>query len=361
MKRVGIVTIIDYYNYGNRLQNYAVSYLFNNRLGCKAVTLEGSTSRRVEGSILRYVKEQLALQLCRIPDVAEKKLSPKMIRWYNFSEWSSRWIPRRHVYSCEKLPKELNMQYDFFVSGSDQIWNYRIKDLRLEDYFLTFADDVKKNSISASFGVNEIPDKYRSYYSDNLSKFSKISVREESGAHIVKDLIGKDVPVLIDPVMMLSQDEWIHVEKKPRVDISKPYILEYYLGEKIAAINEWAEENGYEVYDLMKKNEAKLYSAGPGEFISLVRHASFICSDSFHCIAFAILFSRPFVVYERQGKEDYMLSRLETLLRKFGLENRWSWLLTPDEYLKCDFSEAKEKLICEQNKFMEYISEIVKN
>ena len=361
MKRVGIVTIIDYYNYGNRLQNYAVCYLLNNRLGCKAVTLEGSASRPIESSILRYVKEQLALQLCRLPSYAEKKLSLKMIRWYNFSEWSRRWIPRRRFYSCEKLPRALNTRYDFFISGSDQIWNYRIKDLRLDDFFLTFADDAKKNSLSASFGVNEIPEKYRLYYCDNLSKFSKISVREETGAHIVKDLIGKDVPVLIDPVMMLSQEEWIHVEKKPRVDISKPYILEYYLGEKASAINQWAEENGYEIYELMNKNEPKLYSAGPGEFISLVRHASLICSDSFHCIAFAILFSKPFIVYERQGEEDYMLSRMETLLGKFGLENRWNRRLTSDKYVKCDFSEAKESLKCEQNKFMQYVSEIIQN
>lgn len=359
MARIGIVTIIDYYNFGNRLQNYAVSYVLSNRFDCKVITLEGYSSPVVQGNFLSWLKEQILLQFCRFPMFSEKYLSSKGLRWFNFSKWSRRWIPRRRFYSCHKLPSSLKGQFDLFVSGSDQVWNYRIKNLRIEDFFLTFADEQQRNSISASFGVEELPEDKKKYYRDRLRGFNHISVREDSGAKIVKELLGEDVPVLVDPVMMLSQDEWIKVEKKPRVDITKPYILKYYLGEEDTLIDGWAKQSGYVVYELMNEKKKELYAAGPGEFLSLIRNATLVCSDSFHCIAFAILFSRPFIVFERQGSENYMGSRLETLLGKFGFQNRWSQMLKPEEYLEIDFGHVKDLLKAEQNKFMKYLSEIL--
>ena len=355
-KKIGIITIIDYYNYGNRLQNYAVSHILNDRLGHEAITLEGYNHPEVQGSFVSRTKEQIALQLCRFPEIAEKRLNSNMVRWYNFSEWSEKWIPRRRFYSCQQLPKYLNDQFDLFFVGSDQVWNYRIRNLRLDDFFLTFADDKKKCSISASFGTDELADSEEERYRSSLSEFAHISVREKTGAKIIRNLIGREVPVLVDPVMMLSPDEWMRVEKKPRVDISKPYVLKYYLGKDEKSIDTWASENGYIVYDLMDKNNRKLYSAGPGEFLSLVRNASLVCSDSFHCIAFSILFSRPFIVYERQGTENYMASRLETLLEKFGLQNRWERFLKPEEYMECNFAYGQEKLKKEQKAFWLYLT-----
>ena len=360
MMRIGIVTIIDYYNYGNRLQNYAVCHILNEHLECEAITLEGYDHPRVQGTIFARTKEKIALLLCRFPAIAEKRLNSNMVRWYNFSEWSKQWIPKREFYSCRQLPKELNNQFDLFFVGSDQVWNYRIKNLRLDDFFLTFADDRKKCSVSASFGVNELSEGEKERYTSNLSRFAHISVREKTGAKIIKDLIDREVPVLIDPVMMLNPEEWMRVEKRPNIDISKPYVLKYYLGKGEESIDAWASEKGYAVYDLLDKNNREVYSGGPGEFISLIRNASLVCSDSFHCIAFSILFSKPFIVYERQGTENYMVSRLVTLLDKFGLQNRWEYFLKPEEYLECDFTYAQEQLKNEQKKFQSFLRTVIR-
>ena len=147
------------------------------------------------------------------------------------------------------------------------------------------------------------------------------------------------------------------VSKKPRVDCSKPYILKYYLGDESEEdrVDEWAKKNGYEVYELLNDQIPELYSAGPGEFISLINNATLICSDSFHCIVFSIIFSKPFIIYERRGKENYMVSRLDTLLKKFGLKNRWKQFLAEKEYLVCDYEPVKAILQMEQKKFEEYI------
>ena len=360
--KIGIVTIIDYTNYGNRLQNYAVYYVLNKKYGCKVTTLAPHKEKAFcDGNYILWGKEVFARHLSRIvPTVAEKRFGNNITRWSNFSNWSKR-IPTKHYYGDEKLSEKLNEKYDLFFAGSDQIWNYRFAFKEFYNYFLQFADNRKKIAISGSFGVEEIPVEWEKAYIDGLSSFSYISVREDAGQAIVKELLGKDVQVLIDPVMMLSKEEWLNVSKNPRVDCSKPYILKYYLGDELEEdkIDVWAKKNGYRVYELLNDQIPELYSAGPGEFISLISNAAMVCSDSFHCIAFSIIFSKPFIVYDRRGKDNYMSSRLDTLLKKFGFQNRWKHLLKESEYLSCDYEPVKELLQKEQQKFTDYISAIL--
>lgn len=196
-----------------------------------------------------------------------------------------------------------------------------------------------------------------------MNSFAHISVREDAGKKIIKNLIGKEVPVLIDPVMMLNKSEWLKVSRKPRVNILKPYVLKYYLGDEKdeEKIDIWAKKNGYEIYELLNDKIPELYSAGPGEFISLISNADLICSDSFHCIAFSIIFEKPFIVYSRVGSENYMTSRLDTLLNKFGFEDRWINLLSEPEYLNCDYSNVSMLMHKEQEKFIEYLSDALKS
>lgn len=360
--KVGIVTIPDITNYGNRLQNYAVSHVFREKFGCEAVSLASYKEKPFEnGNYILWAKNFIARRLCAWPELAERRFGCGMTRWANFYGWSKKNIPTRNFYSHTCLPDSVNSEYDMFFAGSDQIWNYHFSSNRFDDYFLTFAEDNKKATICGSFGVEIVPDEWCQTYIDGLSGFAHISVREDAGARIVKDLIGRDVPVLVDPVMLLSRKEWLKVARKPRVDTSKPYILKYYLGDEAEEerIDRWAKENGYEVYELLNDQIPELYSAGPGEFISLIANASLVASDSFHCIAFSIIFKKPFVVYARLGSGNYMTSRLDTLLGKFGFENRWKHLLKPEEYLACDHTHTHDIMAKEQDKALAYIQTVL--
>lgn len=360
--KIGIVTIPDLTNYGNRLQNYAVSHVLQTRFGCKTTSLASHKARAFEnGNYILWLKNRIARALCLFPELAEKRFGPGMTRWANFCSWNNRHIPTRNFYNRFSLPKQLNEQYDFFLAGSDQIWNYHFSSSRFDDYFLKFAENKKKAAISGSFGVEEIPDEWKQTYIDGLSDFAHISVREDAGAKIMKELIGRDVPVLVDPVMLLSREEWLKVAKKPRVDVSKRYILKYYLGNEAEEekIDSWAKEHGYAVYELLNDTIPELYSAGPGEFISLIANASMVVSDSFHCIVFSIIFRKPFAVYARLGSGNYMTSRLDTLLGKFGLQKRWKHLLSPIEYLTCDYSKVDAIMVEEQEKALNYIQTVL--
>ncbi len=360
--KIGIVTIMDYTNYGNRLQNYAVYYVLKKKLGCSAVSLASYKEKPFyDGQYISWFKNQIVKQLSRFPELVEKRFGSAVTRWANFNTWS-KLIPTKNYYNRQLLPEKLNRNFDFFIAGSDQIWNYSFSSQKFDDYFLRFAKPGKKIALSGSFGVESIPGEWRHVYTEGLKEFSYISVREDAGQTIIKELLGKEVPVLIDPTMMLSKEEWLKVSKKPRVDCAKPYVLKYYLGDEKEEnkIDIWAKENGYEVYELLNKDIPELYSAGPGGFISLISNASLVCSDSFHCIVFSIIFSRPFLVYARQGSENYMTSRLDTLLKKFGFENRWKHLIEENDYLKCDYSLVPELLEKEQKMFMDYLSKALK-
>lgn len=360
--KIGIVTIMDYTNYGNRLQNYAVQQVLKTRFHCEVVSLVSYKAKPFyDGNYIEWIKDQVVKKMCIVPKLAEKRFGANVTRWANFQSWSRK-IKTRNYYESTALSSKLNKEYDYFFVGSDQVWNYHFSSSRFEDYFLKFAEDSKKVAISASFGVADIPESWKEEYIKGLKSFKHISVREEAGKIILQRLLDRDVPVLIDPTMMLSKEEWLKVSRKPRVNCSKPYILKYYLGDESeeTKIDDWAKRNGYLVYELLNDKIPELYSAGPGEFISLINNATMVCSDSFHCIVFSIIFSKPFLVYARQGKEDYMTSRIDTLLNKFGFQNRWKHILQEEEYLSCDFSSTERIIKEEQTKFMEYVSEVLK-
>ena len=362
MMKIGIVTITDLTNYGNRLQNYAMHYLLSKQFQCEVVSLTSNKAKPYcNGNYIAWLKERIAGLSCWVPEWAEKRFGSNITRWENFRKWN-KLIPSKTYYESNMLPEEIAKEFDYFVAGSDQIWNYNFAAEHFDDYFLKFAKTNQKIAVSASFGMDELPDKWKNMYSASLQDFSGMSVREDAGQAIIRDLLGIDVPVLIDPTMMLAKDEWLAVSRKPRVDCFKPYVLKYYLGDEAEEekIDVWAKENGYEVYELLNKDIPELYSAGPGEFISLISNAALVCSDSFHCIVFSIIFSRPFLVYARQGSGNYMTSRLDTLLNKFGFEDRWKHLVAPENYLKCDYSAAPERLEKEQQQFMDYLSIVLK-
>lgn len=362
--KTGIVTIVDNTNYGNRLQNYAVYNLLKNRFNINAVTLTAKNEKPFyDGNYIGYLKDKIAKQCCVFPEFAEKKWGNNITRWANFHKWTEKYIPTKIYYDTPSLPESVSREYDLFLAGSDQIWNYKFSAPKFDDYFIRFAESEKRAALSASFGVSFIPQEWKETFVDGLKNIKHISVREDAGADIVKNLIGRDVPVLIDPTMMLDKEEWLKVSKKTRVNMSKPYVLKYYLGEEEESekIDIWARENGFEVYELLNDKIPELYSAGPGEFISLINNASLVCSDSFHCIVFSIIFSRPFMVYARRGSGDYMTSRLDTLLSKFGFEDRWKHTLSKDKYLNCDFSNVPVLMKKEQQKFTDYLSNVIKD
>lgn len=359
MSKVGIVTIIDNNNYGNRLQNYALQETIK-KLGNDVETIKNNRYFNTKVSLktqVIYIKKyiQNKFNILFSGDEERKKRFKEFNSNINFSKKN-----------ISGYISKISMKYDFFVAGSDQIW--KPTGLRLSDVtLLKFANNNQKISYAASFGVSEIPENVCQKRKKDFECFKAISVRENQGKDIVERMTGrKDIEVLIDPTMMLSIDEWNKVVKKPKeMDklSGKKYILNYFLGEltkdKQKEIERVASENDCEIINILDKNDP-FYKTGPSEFLYLEKNAFLICTDSFHSCVFAILFNRPFIVFERVGTNINMNSRIETLISKFEIENRKYKQTINKENFVCNYTRAYEILENERIKSIKFLKNNLK-
>ncbi len=254
--------------------------------------------------------------------------------------------------------KNINKKYDYFITGSDQVWNPNFN--RMSDIdFLVFATPEKRVAFSASFGISEIPEDMKDYYKERLLGIKYLSVREDTGKDIIENLTGReDIQVLVDPTMLLTSEEWNKVIKKPKQLKTDKYILNYFLGElsdkRKQEIERIAKENNCEIINILDKN-SPFYENGPSEFLYLEKNAFMICTDSFHSCVFAILFNRPFVVFDREDSHVKMNSRLDTLLNKFNLKSKWFNDKITKEQLQANYKEVYQILEEERKKAEKFI------
>jgi len=188
----------------------------------------------------------------------------------------------------------------------------------------------------------------------------KLSVREEAGAKIIKELTGRDAVVLVDPNLMLTKEQWLLISKTAIHKPNKPYLLTYFLGgicpenkEKIYSI---ARDKNLEVVNLEDLEDEVRYVADPAEFLDYINSSAIVFTDSFHGTVFSILFEKPFVVFDRIDNIQSMSSRIDTLLSKFKLDSRkWENVKNTDDIFNIDFSHVPEILEFERKKAIDYL------
>lgn len=259
MIKIAIITLNGYFNYGNRLQNYALQIELEKSIEDAIVETVWYEKYNLEkfitfNNIRRYVFNRHGFRHF----IDSGKYFYKFIREYNFKKFSDKYI--NSVFDYEVKP-DLNNRYDYFVAGSDQIWNpYLVKN---STEFLQFADRNKRIAYAASFGVSEIPADKVEIVKKGLEGIDYISVREQAGAKIVKDLTGRDVPVLVDPTLLLTSEEWEKVMERPVWYRDEKYILVYFLSklpDKIKKdIQNLAEKYKLKIVDLMDKENIDYY------------------------------------------------------------------------------------------------------
>ena len=326
--RVGLVTITDHSNFGNRLQNYAMqriiselgfscSTILNTPEVCPAPVRLRSLVRRLGGRLARRIfqgraeRERVAaLRLRAEKDARARAFSRANIHETGFT-----------IYR-DTPTGDLDAMYDYFVVGSDQVWNPEFRKLAEID-FLTFAGKRKRIAFSASIGMPEIPEEHRAVYSERLRDFAHISVRENAAAAIVHDLTGRTVPVTIDPTLMLGEADWAALATAHPARPGTDYLLTYFLGPRSAACDELirscADRLSLKVVHLNDFSVGTFYAADPAEFLGLVRNARLHFTDSFHGAIFSVIFGTPFVSFDRTWLN--MGSRLDTLLATLKLEH----------------------------------------
>ncbi|MCC7573629.1 MAG: polysaccharide pyruvyl transferase family protein [Candidatus Methanofastidiosum sp.] len=380
MKKIAIITLNGYTNYGNRLQNYATQEVFsslgffvetilvdhtpknskiNKTKGIKKIIAMASKVRR-SGLNLKAFKKILLLTSTYLNKVKNKSNQEKRIK--TFKDFSLYYIKEtNYILSESNIPENLDDKYDYFIAGSDQIWNPFYTN-GSPIYFLTFASQNKRVAYSASFGLSGIPPIYIENYRLWLSEMHRISVREEDGASIVKELTGKDVIVTLDPTIMITKNKWLAIGKKSKHKPSCNYLLTYFIGDinqnAKLKIKDIAKNNNLKIINLNNPRNSKTYIIGPSEFIDYINSASLVCTDSYHGTIFSILLERPFIVFERTVKNFSMYSRIETLLDKFDLNNRKDVnIKNNNRVFDVDFESVRPIIDIEREKALNYLRE----
>lgn len=295
-----ILTLTTQYanNMGALLQCYALSKYLNsmNNIECEVIQYLPNGYRRSWTSFhkprsfrdfikLMYEAVRIDLQLVR-------RRKDKKVR--NFI---SKYIPLTSNKYFRKDILAIPPQADAIIVGSDQIWNFK---LRIDPtYFLDFTTPGTKRISYAASIADDWKDEDAKYISPLLNQFDSVSIRERGNLECLNKVYEKGGTVVCDPVFLLGKHQWDEIQITPK--ISGPYIFCYFLSVSdmaVEAVNRIRKLTGLKVVHLNLNTLDKFHSdveikdADPSEFIGLIANAQYVCTNSFHCSAFSIIYRR---------------------------------------------------------------------
>lgn len=363
--KVGIVT--HYYhsmNYGGNLQSYALPNAIIKNFGIQAEQICYQTKlsdkkNKNSITIMRAIRHPRAILRSGFRHLKKTELInhfyAKKFKRRNDSirSFNELIIPHSREVFNEETINSCETEYDILITGSDQVWSGMS-----EVYTLSFSSTARKLSYSASISRDVISDKHKAFLERKLKDFYAISVRNNIDKEIIKTITAKPVTVTMDPVFLLTSEEWSEVANE-RLCLNEKYIFCYFLGDskdvkRTARL--FAEKHNYELVYIpnFKDNENGfvrndlilgkhgLYDVSPSEFLGLIKNAEYVFTDSFHCLAMAIIFRKEFFAFDRISKWGQMNSRIICLLDEFHCSARYLGIMNYKLLLKA--IESKDSL-----------------
>lgn len=349
--RIGIVTSNAAFlnNYGAVLQAYAmtaqikrwgekpeiINYQYNT--GGQIVAAESVIDRSVKARLKYIFNENISLRQKVLYRLARDKRNRQTELFRKFVQDCIP-IDLNNSVTYDELTKNIP-DYDCLICGSDQVWNPLIHANQNDPgFFLQFGSETcKKIAYAPSFGVSVLGNESKKNLKEYIDCFDALSVREQSGAAIIQEVCGRDVPVMLDPTMMADSCIWNKFNKRPE-GIPEQYILVYRFGRMAymeKQIHHVSTELKLPVFEIpvsiesYGKDSKLLFGVGPEEFVTLIRNAKMVLTDSFHASVFSILNHTQFYTFLRQERteKNNMNSRMENLLEMLELQDR---LIYPD-------------------------------
>lgn len=342
LKKIGIITY--YYksqNYGGNLQAYALSQVLieqgyaAEQISFPRVFTENRTVKRkrlFRRDLLKVCFRKFSYLMYRFFARQEnKKHRIQERREKAFSTFNQKVIPHsEQIYAKETLPQSVEV-YDIFITGSDQVWNF-FGDTH--SYLLDFVpSDKTKMSYAASIAKDSLSEEQKDILRNSLKDYKAVSVREKSAAKLLEGLSPVDVQVVLDPTLLLTREDWDKV-CADRV-IEKKYLLCYFLGDnrkerKLA--EQFAKEKGLLLVAIphtsgiklmdRKFGDERLYDVSPEQFLSLIKHAEYVFTDSFHAVVFSNIYQKQYFVFNR-SKNGEMSSRIVDITELFHRKDRF--------------------------------------
>ena len=332
-KKIGILTFHFPINYGAVLQTFALSKACELMGGDVEVINYFSTDQERANSIFfdkrRGWLKSLLYVLMVLPHWQELRRKK-----HRFREFIKNHIKISARFKTLGELKQGLAPKDIYLTGSDQVFN-PVSDRNIKVYYQSFHDKRMgiKAAYAPSFGISLFSEDLTKKIKPLLGDFAYLSCREDDGAAYISRLVGKSIQTVLDPVFLLSASEWIKcLEAELPVNHHKEkYILVYDLNGRdnlISMAKKMKLVCNLPIICLTTKKynvwryrvDEIIMDAGPLEFISLIRDADTVVTDSFHGTAFSIIFNKKFVTYNALPRASM---RITSILNKLNLQNHF--------------------------------------
>jgi len=343
--KIGLAINFDYPDYGGMLQAFATQRVLDKQgIESEAICfdgLKGDINRRKwkyflsNLNDLSIVKEKARIIGKKIRQKINKELNQKLsMRNDALEQWSKKMFKVSKAYENWDDITTGAHGYNSVVVGSDQLW---LPSNVMADYYTLnwVPEDVNKVCYATSFGIGRIPLKYETTYRIFLKRINHLSAREISGQEVIKHLCNREVPLVCDPALLLDSEGWDEVVSNRL--IKEKYIFCYFMGDNPSQrefVKRLAQKTECKVVALLHLDQYIAadeeyvdyapYDVTPADFVSLVKYADYVCTDSFHGTVFSINYSKTFFTFMRFNEKASLSTntRITSLLSTIGLEDR---------------------------------------
>lgn len=326
--KIKTLTCHNVYNYGAVLQEYAlISYL--KALGHEVEAINYQPA---------YLRSNFGFFIIENP-----KYDKTFIRWiyralkfpirmllkgkqHEFNLFTQKFIPQTEVvYASNQDLIDFTPDADVFIVGSDQIWNPLVENGHDPAFYLDFVKaDARKVAYAASFATGHLPDNHLEHITPWLNQLDAISVRESSAVSLLEEAkLKTEVQLVLDPVFLLDKQHWGSLQAP--YQHPKPFILVYDFENDVNIKEQakyYAELYDWDIIALNQKidyADVNFFHKGPLHFLALMQSASMVLTNSFHGLVFALVFHKPFLIFNRQANIN---ARMNDLLLSLNIADQ---------------------------------------
>lgn len=343
--KIGILTYHRAHNYGAMLQAYALlSYLRNNGHDVEIIDY-WPDMHRVQYALIKPIIGNGIISKIKCIIATTITFIRRYMRICKFEKFSQKYLNINSTIQYP-MPDWGYLQYDCVIVGSDQIWRNHESDGKHIGFDpVYFCQHIPKNirciSYAASMGIIQLNKEDKDVLKNYLNRFSRILVRENSLKEAIDEL-GFESAIVVDPTLLLSQDEWNKFLPNKRFHTTK-YVLYYELvksKEALVFAKHKAEELGCKLLIMdatipLIPQRRHISYASPIEFLHAIRDAEFVIATSFHGTAFSVIFEKQFITIGLKKNAD----RVQTMLHQLDIEEHYQE--HPQNVMDIDYAQVK--------------------
>lgn len=321
-------------NYGSILQAYALQTVMNefDQIDYEIINQYSEKTASVDNFFIKIKTLGVKKTFHRVVwKFGTKNLRDRNLAMQKFVDERLKTTKKRYK---EETMVTANKYYDGFICGSDQIWHPELTELN-SIYWLTFVSPGKlKIAYAPSIGVDQVTQEQKRRIRNNLATFHAVSCREESGCRLISSIMGNDdCETVLDPTLLADRTVWDQICPPRR--FPEKYVFVYLLRgtrQQREFVEAFAHEKHLKIvtmpfldhehvnpYD-REFGDIKYWDASPSDFISVIRHAEVVFTDSFHCMIFSCIYHRNFYLFPKIGK--HQMNRLTDLQAMFRISDR---------------------------------------